>query len=40
MYILDTDHLSILDRGGINAQRLLTRLAEISPNQVSATIIK
>ena len=39
MYILDTDHLSVLDRGGINAQRLLTRLAKVNPNQVSATII-
>ena len=39
MYILDTDHLSVLDRGGINAQRLLTRLAKVNPNQISATII-
>lgn len=39
MYILDTDHLSILDRGGIEAQSLLLRLANINPNQVAATII-
>ena len=39
MYILDTDHLSVLDRGGIDAQRLLTRLAKVNPNQISATII-
>lgn len=29
MYILDTDHLSVLDRGGIDAQRLLTHLAQV-----------
>ncbi|BAZ13757.1 PilT protein domain protein [Calothrix sp. NIES-4071] len=39
MYILDTDHLSILDRGGAEAQGLRLRLANINPNQVAATII-
>ena len=39
MYILDTDHLSVLDRGGASAQRLLQRLASISSNQVAASII-
>ena len=39
MYILDTDHLSVLDRGGIKAQRLLQRLAGVAPRQVAATII-
>jgi tRNA(fMet)-specific endonuclease VapC len=39
MYILDTDHLSVLDRGGVNAQRLLQRLASVSPTQVAASII-
>lgn len=39
MYILDTDHLSVLDRGGINAQRLLQRLASVSSNPVAASII-
>lgn len=39
MYILDTDHLSVLDRGGVNAQRLLQRLANIDPTQVATTII-
>lgn len=39
MYIFDTDHLSVLDRGGTNAQRLLDRLADINPNQVAVSII-
>ncbi|MCG8368703.1 MAG: type II toxin-antitoxin system VapC family toxin [Pseudanabaenales cyanobacterium] len=39
MYILDTDHLSVLDHGGASAQRLLQRLASISSNQVAASII-
>ncbi|MEE3715239.1 type II toxin-antitoxin system VapC family toxin [Tumidithrix elongata RA019] len=39
MYILDTDHISILDRGGINAQNLLNRLANIHPEEVVVTII-
>jgi tRNA(fMet)-specific endonuclease VapC len=39
MYILDTDHLSVLDRGGANAQRLLQRLANVSSSQVAASII-
>ena len=39
MYILDTDHLSVLDRGGVNAQHLLQRLAGVSSSQVAASII-
>lgn len=40
MYILDTDHLSVLDRGGgAEAQRLLQRLAGVNPAQVAASII-
>lgn len=39
MYILDTDHLTVLDRGGAAAQRLLQRLAQVSSTQVAATII-
>lgn len=39
MYILDTDHLSVLDRGGLQAQPLLMRLANINPDQVAVTII-
>lgn len=39
MYILDTDHLSVLDRGGINAQRLIQKLANVARDQVAASII-
>lgn len=39
MYILDTDHLSVLDRGGMGAQRLIAKLATIDPAQVAVSII-
>jgi tRNA(fMet)-specific endonuclease VapC len=39
MYILDTDHLSVLERGGVNAQRLRQRLGSINSIQVAVTII-
>ncbi|WP_276751574.1 type II toxin-antitoxin system VapC family toxin [Chlorogloeopsis fritschii] len=39
MYILDTDHLSVLDRGGVKAQRLLQRLANAGSTQVAVSII-
>jgi tRNA(fMet)-specific endonuclease VapC len=39
MYILDTDHLSVIDRGGVKAQYLLQRLAKIDPSQVATSII-
>ncbi|ACK65658.1 PilT protein domain protein [Rippkaea orientalis PCC 8801] len=39
MYILDTDHISILQRGGVTAEPLRNRLAKINPNQVGVTII-
>lgn len=39
MYILDTDHLSVLDRGGVTAQPLLQRLATVDTTQVAASII-
>ncbi|GAA6614976.1 type II toxin-antitoxin system VapC family toxin [Scytonema sp. NUACC26] len=39
MYILDTDHLSVLDRGGAEAQRLLQRLVGVNPAQVAVSII-
>jgi len=39
MYILDTDHLSILQRGGVNAQSLLQRLKTLDSHQVVVTII-
>jgi tRNA(fMet)-specific endonuclease VapC len=39
MYILDTDHLSILDRGGATAELLLQRLANVDRAQVAVSII-
>ena len=39
MYILDTDHLSVLDRGRGNAQRLLQRLTSVNSIQVAVSII-
>jgi tRNA(fMet)-specific endonuclease VapC len=39
MYILDTDHISVFDRGGISAQILLSKLAVVDPTQVVTTIV-
>jgi tRNA(fMet)-specific endonuclease VapC len=39
MYILDTDHLSVLDRGGVAAQILSQRLSQVDSRQVVTTII-
>lgn len=39
MYIFDTDHLSVLERGGANAQRLRQRLESVSSIQVAVSII-
>ncbi|MCY7272962.1 MAG: type II toxin-antitoxin system VapC family toxin [Phormidesmis sp. CAN_BIN44] len=39
MYILDTDHVSIFDRGGQAAQPLLAKFALVNPTTVATTII-
>ncbi len=39
MDILDTDHLSVLERKGANAQPLLQRMLAVDPAQISTTII-
>jgi tRNA(fMet)-specific endonuclease VapC len=39
MYILDTDHISVFDRGGKFAQILLSKLAIVDPSQVVTTIV-
>jgi len=39
MYIFDTDHISIFDRGGQAARPILAKLALINPNDVITTII-
>jgi tRNA(fMet)-specific endonuclease VapC len=39
MYLLDTDHLSVLERGGAESQRLRRRLQAVSPDEVAATVV-
>ncbi len=39
MYLLDTDHLSILTRGGLAAQPLLARLSRIETFEIATTIV-
>lgn len=39
MYILDTDHLTALGRGGSAAGRLADRLDEIEPLEIATTIV-
>lgn len=39
MYLLDTDHLSVLERGGVAAQRLRQRLQAVPPDAVAATVV-
>jgi len=33
MYLLDTDHITALDRGGEEGERLRTRLAHVPPEE-------
>lgn len=39
MYLLDTDHLTVFDRGGSSAQILLTKMSQIDPGEIATTII-
>jgi tRNA(fMet)-specific endonuclease VapC len=39
MYLLDTNHLSILQYGGVAAQRLEARLEAVDPSQIATTIV-
>jgi tRNA(fMet)-specific endonuclease VapC len=39
MYLLDTDHLSIIERGGSAAQRLGTRLSTQNQEEIAVTVI-
>ncbi len=39
MYILDTDHLSLIQRNGQEGKRILTKLAVIEDAEVAVTII-
>lgn len=37
--VLDTDHMTVLERGGIGAVALEIRLAQVPPREVATTII-
>lgn len=39
MYVLDTDHLSVLERGGVGSEPLYRRLQTLSPNAVAETVV-
>jgi tRNA(fMet)-specific endonuclease VapC len=39
MYILDTDHLSLIQRNGEDGKRILARLANIVGSEVAVTVI-
>jgi len=39
MYILDTDHLSLIQRNGFEGKRILSKLATIESIEVTVTII-
>ena len=39
MYILDTDHLSLIQRNGQEGKRILTRLAAVEDIEVAVTVI-
>jgi tRNA(fMet)-specific endonuclease VapC len=39
MCLLDTNHLSILQYGGVAAQRLEARLEAVDPSQIATTIV-
>jgi len=39
MYLLDTDHLRVLERGGMGAERLRQRLQIVPPIEIAATVV-
>src|SRR5580704_3532262 len=39
MYVLDTDHISLIHRGGVDGQRIMMTLQGIPPQLVAVTII-
>jgi tRNA(fMet)-specific endonuclease VapC len=39
MYILDTDHLSLIQRGGAAGQQILARMAHLSNDDLFVTVI-
>lgn len=39
MYLIDSDHISLMDRGGAEGQTIRRRLAAVPPDDVSARVI-
>lgn len=39
MYLLDTDHITLLDRGGSEGERIRERLGAVPNNEVSTSIV-
>ena len=39
MYVLDTDHMSLLQRGGEESQRIIAHLRALPPDDVAVTVI-
>lgn len=39
MFVLDTDHISLIDRGGAEGRRILGRMSGVRPDQICATIV-
>jgi tRNA(fMet)-specific endonuclease VapC len=39
MCLLDTDHITLLDRGGAEGQRIRSRLSQVPPEDVAASVV-
>jgi len=39
MVLLDSDHMSLLQRGGAEGDRIKQRLSELPPHDVATTIV-
>lgn len=39
VYLLDTDHMTVLERGGAGAERLRRRMASARPEEAATTIV-
>jgi tRNA(fMet)-specific endonuclease VapC len=39
LYLLDTNHVTVLDRGGDNAIRLSERLDKLEPSSIAVSIV-
>ena len=39
MYLFDTNHVSLIDRGGEEAQNILARLKRMAPDDIAVSVI-